>query len=50
MELVHENKCGRAVGIHRNRIIDVPLDESIALADEFDKKLYDFNNDVLSRF
>ena len=50
VELVHENKCGRAVGIHRNRIIDVPLDESIALADEFDKKLYDFNNDVLSRF
>lgn len=50
VELVHENKCGRAVGIHRNRIIDVLLDESIALADEFDKKLYDFNNDVLSRF
>ena len=50
VELVYENKCGRAVGIHRNRIIDVPLDESIALADEFDKKLYDFNNDVLSRF
>ena len=50
VELLAEGKAGRAVGIRHNKIIDVTLDESIKRGDCFDKKLYDFNNDVLSRF
>ncbi|MBQ3552243.1 MAG: 6-phosphofructokinase [Clostridia bacterium] len=49
-ELLKNDIGGRAVGIKDNKIIDVSFAEAIATLDCFDKKLYDFSNDVLARF
>lgn len=49
VELLHEGKGGRAVGIRHNRIIDVPLAEAIAEKDKFDEELYALN-DILTKF
>lgn len=43
VELLLEGKEGRAVGIRRNEIYDVALEEAIEMKDVFNKKLYDLN-------
>lgn len=49
VELLCEEKGGRAVGIRDNKIIDVDLDEAIEKSDKFDKDLYALN-EVLTKF
>ncbi len=49
VELLAEGKGGMAVGIWRNRIIDVDINDAVNKKDKFDKKLYDMN-EVLARF
>ena len=49
VELLDAEVGGRAVGIHDNHIVDVSLEDAIALPDNFDVKLYRFNS-VLAKF
>lgn len=49
VELLAENKGGRAVGIRDNHIIDVSLADAISTPDRFDEKLYRFNT-TLAKF
>ena len=49
VELLDAEVGGRAVGIHDNHIVDVSLEDAIALPDNFDEKLYRFNS-VLAKF
>lgn len=43
VELLAENDCGKAVGIRKNRIYEVPLEDAVMMKDVFDDKLYDLN-------
>ncbi|MBQ4167624.1 MAG: 6-phosphofructokinase [Clostridia bacterium] len=49
VELLAEGKGGRAVGIRRNSIVDVSLEEAINVKDEFDNKLYELN-EMMAKF
>ncbi len=49
VELLAENDYGKAVGIRRNKIYEVPLDEAVGMRDRFDNKLYDLNT-VMAQF
>lgn len=49
VELLSEGQGGRAVGIHNNTIIDLPLEEAINMPDTFDEELYRMN-DALTKF
>lgn len=49
VELLYEEKGGRAVGIRHNKIIDVTLQEAVTTKDRFDDKLYDLNT-VMAKF
>ncbi len=49
VELLYNGRFGRAVGIRKNSIIDVPLCEAVTIKDVFDDKLYNLN-EIMAKF
>lgn len=49
VELLNDEKGGRAVGIRHNSIYDVSLSKAIEMRDEFDKKLFELN-EIMAKF
>lgn len=44
VELLMEGKSGRAIGIRNNKLIDMDIDEALAMEKKFDKETYELTN------